>query len=57
MKQEAIQQGIPYQVTRYGIDDLDRAICDGAAEGFVKVLTVPEKGQNIRRYHCWCPRC
>jgi pyruvate/2-oxoglutarate dehydrogenase complex dihydrolipoamide dehydrogenase (E3) component/uncharacterized membrane protein YdjX (TVP38/TMEM64 family) len=46
-EQEAIQQGIPYQVTRYGIDDLDRAICDGAAEGFVKVLTVPEKDKIL----------
>ncbi len=25
----------------YGIDDLDRAIADGEADGFVKVLTVP----------------
>lgn len=46
-EQEAIQQGITYQVTRYGIDDLDRAICDGAAEGFVKVLTVPEKDKIL----------
>ena len=46
-EQEAIQQGIAYQVTRYGIDDLDRAICDGAAEGFVKVLTVPEKDKIL----------
>ena len=26
-------------VTRYGIDDLDRAIADGEAKGFVKVIT------------------
>ena len=32
-----------YEVTRYGIDDLDRAIADSAAHGFVKVLTVPGK--------------
>jgi pyruvate/2-oxoglutarate dehydrogenase complex dihydrolipoamide dehydrogenase (E3) component len=38
---EAKAQGIPHEVTRYGIDDLDRAIADGSAEGFVKVLTVP----------------
>jgi len=46
-EQEAIQQGIAYQVTRYGIDDLDRAICDGAAKGFVKVLTVPGKDKIL----------
>ena len=38
---EAREKDIPYEVTRYGIDDLDRAIADGAAQGFVKVLTVP----------------
>jgi pyruvate/2-oxoglutarate dehydrogenase complex dihydrolipoamide dehydrogenase (E3) component len=46
-EQEAIQQGIAYQVTRYGIDDLDRAICDGTAEGFIKVLTVPGKDKIL----------
>jgi pyruvate/2-oxoglutarate dehydrogenase complex dihydrolipoamide dehydrogenase (E3) component/uncharacterized membrane protein YdjX (TVP38/TMEM64 family) len=38
---DAKAQGIAYEVTRYGMDDLDRAIADGSAEGFVKVLTVP----------------
>jgi pyruvate/2-oxoglutarate dehydrogenase complex dihydrolipoamide dehydrogenase (E3) component/uncharacterized membrane protein YdjX (TVP38/TMEM64 family) len=38
---EAREQGIACEVTKYGIDDLDRAIADGAAHGFVKVLTVP----------------
>lgn len=38
---EAKEKGIEYQVTKYGIDDLDRAIADGEARGFVKVLTVP----------------
>ena len=46
-EQEAIQQGIAYQVTRYGIDDLDRAVCDGSAEGFIKVLTVPGKDKIL----------
>ena len=36
---DAKQQGIDYEVTRYGIDDLDRAIADGEAHGFVKVIT------------------
>ena len=38
---EAREQGIAVEVTRYGIDDLDRAIVDGTAHGFVKVLTAP----------------
>jgi len=40
-EQEAVAQGIPHEITRYGIDDLDRAIADDAAHGFVKVLTKP----------------
>ncbi len=40
---EAKAQGIAYEVTKYNIDDLDRAIADGTAHGFVKVLTVPGK--------------
>jgi len=46
-EQEAIEQGIPYEVTTYGIDDLDRAIADGEAEGLVKVLTVPGKDRIL----------
>ncbi len=42
-EQEAQQQSIPYEVTRYGIDDLDRAITESMAQGWVKVLTVPGK--------------
>lgn len=38
---EAKEKGIEYQVTKYGIDDLDRAIADSEAHGFVKVLTPP----------------
>lgn len=40
---EAKERGVAYEVTRYGIDDLDRAIADSAAHGFVKVLTIPGK--------------
>ena len=36
---EAKEQGIDYETTVYGIDDLDRAIADSEAHGFVKVLT------------------
>ena len=46
-EQEAEAQGIAYETTRYGIDDLDRAIADSAAEGFVKVLTVPGKDKIL----------
>ncbi len=42
-EQEAKERNIPHEVTRYGIDDLDRAITDSEAHGFVKVLTVPGK--------------
>jgi len=38
-EQEADEQRIDYEVTRYGIDDLDRAIADSADEGYVKVIT------------------
>ena len=44
---EAREQGIAVEVTRYGIDDLDRAIVDGTAHGFVKVLTVPGKDRIL----------
>ena len=46
-EQEAKEKNIPYEVTRYGIDDLDRAIADGIAHGFVKVLTVPGKDRIL----------
>ncbi|MGS2724763.1 FAD-dependent oxidoreductase [Porticoccus sp. GXU_MW_L64] len=52
---EAQEKGIEYEVTKYGIDDLDRAIADGEAQGFVKVLTPPGKdkilGATIVGYH------
>ncbi|MCB0416224.1 MAG: mercuric reductase, partial [Bdellovibrionales bacterium] len=40
----ARQNGTAYDVTRYDLKDLDRAICDGTNHGFVKVLT--EKGRD-----------
>ena len=40
-EQEAQEKKIACEVTKYGIDDLDRAIADSQAQGFVKVLTVP----------------
>ncbi|OBU19113.1 pyridine nucleotide-disulfide oxidoreductase [Photobacterium aquimaris] len=38
-EKEAQSQNIDYEVTCYGLDDLDRAIADGYDEGFIKVLT------------------
>ena len=46
-EQEAREKGIAVEVTRYGIDDLDRAIADSAAHGWVKVLTVPGKDRIL----------
>ena len=46
-EQEAAAQGVAYEVTRYGLDELDRALADSEAHGFVKVLTVPGKDQIL----------
>jgi pyruvate/2-oxoglutarate dehydrogenase complex dihydrolipoamide dehydrogenase (E3) component/uncharacterized membrane protein YdjX (TVP38/TMEM64 family) len=42
-EREARDQGTEYEVTRYDIDDLDRAIAESETRGFVKVLTPPGK--------------
>jgi pyruvate/2-oxoglutarate dehydrogenase complex dihydrolipoamide dehydrogenase (E3) component len=44
---EAGERGVPYEVSTYGIDDLDRAIADEEAHGVVKVLTVPGKDRIL----------
>jgi pyruvate/2-oxoglutarate dehydrogenase complex dihydrolipoamide dehydrogenase (E3) component len=36
---EAAAQGVAFDVTRYDLDDLDRAIAESEAHGFVKILT------------------
>ncbi len=36
---EASAQGMAFDVTRYELDDLDRAIAESEAHGFVKILT------------------
>lgn len=46
-EQEARAQGIAYELTRYPLDDLDRAIAEGETEGFVKVLTVPGRDRIL----------
>jgi len=54
-QEEAIEQNIAYEISRYDISDLDRAIADGEAGGFVKVLTRPGSdhilGATIVGYH------
>ena len=44
---EANEKKLPYEVTTYALDDSDRAIADGEAHGFVKVLTVPGKDRIL----------
>jgi len=44
---EAKERNIPYELTVYGLDDLDRAIADEEAHGVVKVLTVPGKDRIL----------
>jgi pyruvate/2-oxoglutarate dehydrogenase complex dihydrolipoamide dehydrogenase (E3) component/uncharacterized membrane protein YdjX (TVP38/TMEM64 family) len=44
---DARAQEVDYDVTRYDLDDLDRAIADGADAGFVKVLTEPGKDRIL----------
>jgi len=46
-EQDAKEQGIAYEMVRYGLDDLDRAIAESATAGFVKVLTVPGKDKIL----------
>ena len=44
---EAKEKGVAHEVSRYDIDDLDRAIADSEAHGFIKVLTVPGKDRIL----------
>ena len=46
-EKDAKIQNILYEVTTYDIDDLDRAITDSEAHGFIKVLTVPNKDKIL----------
>ena len=39
--------GMDYEMVKYGIDGLDRAIADSEDHGFVKVLTVPGKDKIL----------
>ena len=44
---DAEQAGINYEMVKYGLDDLDRAITDSEDHGFVKVLTLPGKDRIL----------
>ena len=44
---EARAKGIAYEVTRYDLAELDRAIADGADRGFLKTLTVPGRDRLL----------
>jgi pyruvate/2-oxoglutarate dehydrogenase complex dihydrolipoamide dehydrogenase (E3) component len=44
---EAREQGVDYEVTRYELSELDRAVADQEAHGFVKVLTKPGKDRIL----------
>lgn len=46
-EQEAQEKGVAYEVAVYGLDDLDRAIADGEAHGFIKVLTEPGRDKIL----------
>ncbi len=46
-EQDAKEQNIPYEISIYELEDLDRAIADGEAHGFVKVLTEPGKDRIL----------
>jgi pyruvate/2-oxoglutarate dehydrogenase complex dihydrolipoamide dehydrogenase (E3) component len=46
-RREAAERGTAVEVTRYGLDDLDRALIDGEAHGWVEVLTAPGKDRIL----------
>ena len=46
-EKEARDKGVAYELTRFDLDELDRAVTDGATEGWVKVLTVPGKDRIL----------
>jgi len=46
-EREAAEQGIAVEVTRYELDDLDRAIAESETAGFVKVLTPADGNDKV----------
>ena len=54
-EEEGRAANIAFEVSRYELSELDRAIADGEAHGFIKVLTEPGRdrilGATIVGYH------
>lgn len=46
-EREARERGVAYEVTRYALAELDRALAEGDSEGFVKVLTPPGRDRIL----------
>lgn len=46
-EKEAKAKGIAVEVTRYAMNESDRAIAEGATQGFIKVLTAPGKDKIL----------
>jgi pyruvate/2-oxoglutarate dehydrogenase complex dihydrolipoamide dehydrogenase (E3) component len=46
-EQEARENKIAYEIARFDMHELDRAIADGATRGFIKVLTAPGKDRVL----------
>jgi pyruvate/2-oxoglutarate dehydrogenase complex dihydrolipoamide dehydrogenase (E3) component len=44
---EAMEKGISFDLTRYDLDDLDRAIAESEAHGFVKILTARDSDKIL----------
>ena len=46
-EREATARGVPFEVTRFPLAELDRALIDGDTAGFVKVLTHPGRDRLL----------
>ena len=44
---EAREKGIDYELTRFDLDGLDRAVTDSETTGFIKVLTMPGRDRIL----------
>ncbi len=46
-KDQAKERNIPYETTYYNLEELDRAVTDSEAQGYVEVLTPPKKDKIL----------
>ena len=44
---QAEEQNIPYELTHYNLEELDRAITDSEDQGYIEVLTPPKKDKIL----------